>query len=757
MHKKINRTHQACCVAVLAISAGGVKAEPEAMVQGLEEVVVTAQKREEFLQQTPISMTAFSADQLAQMGASRAIDIAQYTPNISIVANTISNSGLAVSIRGMQSSDASLAADSKIGLYLDGVYLARIGSASFDVVDIEQIEVLRGPQGTLWGKNTTGGSINMVTEKPSGQFRFKQVLSLGNFDYWRSNTTVDTPEWHGLAAKFSFNRMRKDGDVENTHPSSSTLGEMDNEAYAIALRWTPTDEFTADYSYDRHNRDGVGPSLQLSAVNPGLAARPTAWLTGAGGLRPIANPFHAAAAEVDGHRRTHLSVNARQEHIDLAGHNLTLSYELGDIELKSVTGYRTYDGIKPADFDGGTYSIPIFEADNFETHTQFSQELQVVGSALDDRLSYVAGLYYFMENGEAENPQTFAVAAGTLPSGERILASVTTPLRYTTHNYSAAAYSQASYTPVFDDKLRLTLGLRYTRDHKQSKLVTRGAEAEHEWSAVNPAFIVDYQLLDDMNLYGKVTTGYNAGVFNIRATSAALFNEPADEENLTNYEVGMKSEWLDRRLRVNTSLFWMDYEDLQVNQFVASATGASSIISNAGKARVRGLELEVMARPIPELTVSANWGYTDFDYQEFITSIDQVTGIAVDSADSAKPALAPKNTANIGVEYQFQPWSFGALSARVDASYSDSYDFHPFLTRYTHADSRTLYNARLTLADVAVAQGVLSVSAWGKNLTDEEYIANGIDFGVDSGSLGFAGVIYGPRRSYGVDLTYRYE
>jgi len=730
-----------------------------ASAQGLEEVVVTAQKRAEDLQTTPISMTAFSAEKLSELGAQRAIDIAQYTPNVNIVTNNVSNTGIAVGIRGIQAADAAMGADSKIGIYLDGVYLARIAAASFDVVDIQQIEVLRGPQGTLWGKNTTGGAINIVTEKPRGSLGFRQSFSFGNYDYFRSHTTIDTPTWNGLSAKLSYDRSRKDGEIRNTHPGNSKRpGDMDNEAYAIALRWQPSDTFTADYTYDRHNRDGIGPGNQMVAVNPQLAALPTALLNTAGGQVQIENPFWSAARGASTSRLSAFDINAREEHNDLAGHNLTLSWQVGDAEIKSISSYRTYDGIKPGDFDGGGYATPLFEADLSESQRQISQELQITGDAFEDRLKYVAGLYYFREKTSTHNPQHFVVQTGTASSGELILAALNSPLIYTTHNESKAAYGQFSYTPpILDDKLRVTLGLRYTEDEKEADLISRNARGSDTWSSLNPAFVVDYQASEDINVYGKVTTGYNAGVFNVRAASAAIFQKPADAENLINYELGFKSEWFDQRLRFNAAAFWMDYTDLQVSQFVASPAGASTIITNAGEAEIKGFELEMIARPIPALTLSASWGYTDVDYKEFITSVNQITGQVVDSADSAKPVLAPRNTGNAAIDYEIGRWEFGKVSARADVTHSDGFDFNPFLTRYTHASGHTLYNARLTLADMPALSGNLRISLWGKNLTNEKYRVNGIDFGVDSASLGYAIAVFGPLRSYGADIAYEFQ
>lgn len=547
-------------------------------------------------------------------------------------------------------------------------------------------------------------------------------------------------------------------DPQSWNTSSGTLGEIDNQAFAIALRWQPTDRLTADYSVDVHNRNGYGPHLQLSGVNAELAASPRAILANHTGTRVIDNPFHAVADLANGHRDTAISAHARRESIELEGHNLTLTYQFDQAEFKSITAYRAYWGEKPADFDGGSYEVPIFEVDNTESQHQWSQEFQLSGSALNSRLDYVAGLFYFREKAGSDNPQTFLYNAGFSDGGLPVLAEVHTPLRYTTDNQSVAAYTQLSYTPAtLDDRLRVTGGLRYTRDEKDSLLKNLGAAGSESWSSLNPALTVEYQLGDNANIYATVSTGYNAGIFNIRATSAELFQKPVDEETLINYELGFKSEWLDRRVRLNGALFTMDFQDMHVNQFVAGPKGASNMLRNAGEARISGIELELTARVNEHLQFNAGWGHTDFDYREFITRVDETTGNAVDSADEAYPVLTPRNTLNAGVEYFFDPLSFGTISARLDTTYTGARNFHPFLTQHIAADSYSLLNGRLTLEDIPVSRGALRLSLWGKNLTDEKYRANGIDFGVDSGVLGFAGVIYGPRRSVGIDLVYEYQ
>jgi iron complex outermembrane receptor protein len=453
-------------------------------------------------------------------------------------------------------------------------------------------------------------------------------------------------------------------------------------------------------------------------------------------------------------------VDTLEESNDLEGHTLHLTLEAGGHIFKSITARRTYDGNKPGDFDGGSYSAPLFVAENSESQEQFSQELQVSSDFQDSRWRYVAGLYYFEEETSVNNPQTFTVRVGADSFGDPLLLTLTNTLLYTTDNNASAIYGQVAYRPpVLDDRLEVSVGLRYTEDEKQASLLSRSASGKKDWSSTNPSLIVNYALSDDINLYANISTGYNSGQFNLRATTADIFAEPVDEEEVVNYELGLKSEWLSRRLRLNASLFQMDYTDLQVNQFRASETGASSIVTNAGEATITGFEIETLYLLNEHITLNANWGYTDFEYDEFITSFNVETGESVDEADRARPVLAPENTGSAGVAYNRQLEGVGTLDARLDVTYTSGYDFNPFLTAYTRASSRTLLNARIGLGDIALLgdRSNLQFALWAKNLTDEKYRFNGIDFGVDSGALGFAGVTFGPRRTFGVDVIYEFE
>src|SRR5690606_25991054 len=225
----------------------------------------TARKTEESIQDTPISIQAFSTKDLESIGAYEADAVANYTPNVRMQKQTSSQDNYSYSIRGVSSGETALAVEPTVGLYIDGIYIARSTGAAFDLVDLQRIEILRGPQGTLFGRNTIGGAINIISEKPRGELAFKQLLAAGNYGYKRSQTTIDTPSFGNFSAKLSHMYSEKDGWLKSVY-TGDTLGDRVSEAYRLALRWTPTEDLVADYTYDRSERENNSSLEQFSHI-----------------------------------------------------------------------------------------------------------------------------------------------------------------------------------------------------------------------------------------------------------------------------------------------------------------------------------------------------------------------------------------------------------------------------------------------------------------------------------------------------------
>ncbi len=663
----------------------------------LEEVVVTAQKVESSLQDTPIAITAFSSKTLEDIGAFNATDVGQFAPNVSILPTFGSAGNIRTNIRGISTGEPSLTVDPKVGLYLDGVYIARNAGAIFDIVDMERVEVLRGPQGTLWGKNTTGGAVSMITSKPTGQWGIKQALTVGNEDEFRSITTVNTKETAGLSATLSYMYKTYDGWAENSNPvSEKQLGSEHIDAYRVALSWAPTDSLVADYTYDDTTTKAVAVPLQITHIGPGttdpnlIGAYNVETSTFYSGYNPL--QLMESVLQPDHRVDKFYLDNLGEETAKVFGHNLTLDWQAGPLEIKSITGYREYDSDLPRnDLDGGSWetadgvAVPMFHTADTKQQDQFSQEFQFIGSALDSKLDYVVGLYYFEEQGKEANPWE---AMFYVPGQPVLLGAIGPSLGswYKTDNTAKAAYSQLKY--YFNESWDVTAGVRYSDDTKKITLLgddprLNRHSADAGWTKTTTDFIVAYRMNDEINFYAKRAEGYNAGVYSIGAlnhndyTDFEVFDTPADPEEVVSYEVGMKAQWLDNRLRTNGAIFYNDNKNLQITEFVQGVR----TVTNSGSNHTEGLELEFTGLLSDAFTVIGAYGYYKTNFE------------------GGGPRARGKNSGRLSLVYS-RPMGWGDLNARFDTTYTDDQQFSS--SPYGNAESYALMSARLGVAGIAV-------------------------------------------------------
>lgn len=783
----------------------------------LEEVIVTAQRREQSLQTTPIAMTAFNTRQLTEIGVHSIADIDGFAPNINIEKTPNTNTGMDVFIRGIGTSETALTADPKIGIYIDDVYVSKTMGAIFDIVDMKQMQILRGPQGTLFGRNTTGGAILVTTEKPKGEFAVKAKASLGNFDYQRYGASVDLPSVANIATKLSFYRMRTNGWAKNYYngppipPADNigkNLGSENNRAWRIALEWKPTDSLTVDYTFDRTNDFGVPQPFQVTKVKDsiynGFTDSPTPF-TYLGGQ--MYQQMAALVGNPHDRHKTFFLDSQSKEWLDVTGQSLHLAWDMNGTVFKYIFGYRkTSTGYHGADY-GGAYTapdlfygggavvpVPEFAAAINSNIKMTTHELQVIGNAFDEKLKYTSGLFYYHEDNSQGQPETFSIpiefllasapslrsayaAAGFCNTGVCI-GTQRLPLPfpsagadpnlnglqdvfYGQDTRSWAAYTQISYD--ITDSLELLAGVRYTNETRKAFLFNEGLgqlsvadklQADHQWDNWSGMADLNYQINQDVMVYGKVTTGFNGGLYNARAATVDSFVKPAKPETVTALELGVKSEWFDHRLRLNAAVFRNDYSDIQIAQFEAGTGGASSRIVNAGQGTYQGFELDLTAMPVEGLTINLNYGWLDAKFNDYV-EVDPVTNQKVDISGRTTVPYAPDNTASLRVKYEFPLTAIGRLSAMASANYKDKYVFHPFQNQFDSTRARTLIDGRITLSDIPLGSdvGQLEVALWGKNLTDKEYRVFGIDFG----ALGFTGDTFGEPRTYGLDVVYRYN
>ncbi|MCP5148274.1 MAG: TonB-dependent receptor [Pseudomonadales bacterium] len=824
-------------VMALAITASGAMSThaEEGRPMQLEETVVTAQKREESLQDTPIAISVFNARSIEQLGITEIQDISLYTPNMLGAVQPASSATANFVIRGITEAEPIMSVDPAVGIYMNGVYMARNNGLAFEVVDVERIEVLRGPQGTLYGRNSTGGAVNVITARPLGEFAARQKISVGDRSLFKSHTTINTPEVAGLSAAVSYLHNEQDGYVDNRTTKEQSLtgdfddfGAQDSDAVNLALRWDATEDFFADYNFDYTDAHDMPTAFQLTQVTPSFVPGPNpnpspvsipglgqvdTWplypgsndmgfgdgvLAGTyaafggnlaaplcsldpgcvefanapndafgggtpsmvfmGGMNPA---YEAGEANMDANNRVNglaMPYQARED-LTIYGHSLTLSWDLSErLQMKSISAYRKLKSVQYTDLNGGGFNdqrdvgggiVALYaNGRNDKKQDQFSQEVQFVGSL--PRLEYVAGLYYFEEKAHESTEETVAPLLGFF-SPEKA---------YTARNSSEAVFGQATWNPdVLEDRLRVTLGLRYTADHRKLDLADNPEEKasfSQDYGNTSGGLTLDYDFTDEVNGYAKYSRGYKSGGFMARTSIAN--QKPFDEETVNAYELGLKSQFWDNRVRLNAAIFLNEFDDLQLSQFEPTNSGAESVVNNAGSASIYGLEIDAVALLGEGLTLNFSYGYLDPDYDEYQFSSPATGYQPVDVSDVAHFQMVSEQNGTVGVQYDFAPFSFGELTLYADASYNSGYKHGTLDTafdKYTKADAFTLVNARATLSNIAVTDRTrLKVALWSKNLTDEEYRTYGI---AAFEQLGFAGATFNEPRSYGLDIVFYFE
>jgi iron complex outermembrane receptor protein len=750
-----------------AQAEGGAQAAPSGQgAGGLEEIVVTARRREEQLQATPLSITAFSGTKLDQMNINALDDLGKAVPNLSITPGVSYPDSIEISIRGVAEQDTILTNDSPIALYLDGVYIARNNGVPFNFVDLERVEVLRGPQGTLFGRNTTGGAVNIVTKAPSNDFGLSQKIDYASDNEVTLKTVINTGEIgnSGLKAKLTYQHHQMDGYVRNTLTDNPDQwpGADDSDSIYFALRGDITDSFDFDYRFDYTTDSTVLNNFQITTMQPtGLAYYGP-------GLQVSPSRLGSLAIYPVGPRST----------LEALGHALTLEYAVSDaLNFKSITAYRSMAlnartslagqgelyafALNPPTYQtGGVERVTPYEVECTGTSEdscdnqhqyQFSQELQVSGAL--DSIKYVGGLYYFTEHVGEYDPQFY-----TFVLNPYVGLNLNAADHYVGKSTSYAAFGQASYTPpILDDRLELTGGMRYTRDEKAVDIFTSSRLLSHRFNALNGDFTANFQWTPDIMTYFRFANAYKAGGFNARDPGPGYQPENAD-----NYEAGVKSDLLDRHLRVNADIFYTQYANQQISSFVAnSAAGGavSTITVNAGQSTYLGGELEVTIIPAHGWQIDTSFGYTDAEFQQYPYTIG---GVVTNIANIVKFPYFSKASFNAGFQYTFDPLSFGDLSMRVDFSYKSGEVFHPNplqspLNDIIASDALKDLSANITLAHVPLGYGnsELQASVYGRNLINQAWRVQGIDFSAFA-PAGFGIDAYNRPRVLGFNLTATY-
>ena len=690
----------------------------------LEEVVVTAQKRPGLLQQTPMSLIALDGAALERLGLRDISDLRGAVPQLQLVPHPNAASTLRTFMRGVGNNDEQVLQDPSVAVYLDGVYLSRTQGLSSDLLDLARIEVLRGPQGTLYGRNATGGAVNLVTREPEpGEWSFRQQISAGSRNHLRLATLANLPLGEHAAARVSYQRSAEDGFVENRGTGAERFGDQDRRSGRLDLLWRPDESLVLRYVRDAARMDDTPAFTGRAALAPASSPRP-----------------HEGSPDVR---------DLRANDIDIDGHALTLTWTFADgQQLRSITARRDIDDEQYQDVHSGvTGPLPIFLTQAVGEQRQWSQELQWLGQSADGRTEFIAGAFWLREQME-RNSANIVPSRGTaaLVFGRDLL------------NESFAGFGEITWTPPgFDDRLELSAGARSSRDEREVTLV-RGSqqlasglvtlspqigEGDRRFRNLSPAAGAAWEVREGLRVYAEYATGYKSGGFNARASSITRFNEGFDDETMRSLEIGLKSEWWDRRLRLNAAAFRSAYRDVQV---IVPSDPTNVLVSdmlNAGRATIDGLEAEVSAILAPGVSVELRVGLLDAGFDE----VEDATG--ADVAQRYRFVHAPDRSASLDLRYEPPlPPRMGTLAAELSWTWQDkawstsSIDAGEFLI-----EAYGIWNARLTYAPPALPAGTLRLALWGRNLRDEEYYLAHFNAGIPS-------AFWGAPRSVGFDVIY---
>jgi iron complex outermembrane recepter protein len=745
---------------VLAQEASDSTAQPSdenASAQGgLGEITVTARRSRERIQDVPVAVTAFSEEMLANRNIATLDQIAAFTPNIRFdgaAALSGGNYNTTVFIRGVGQNDFAIFSDPGVGVYVDDVYYARSIGGVLDAVDIEGVQVLRGPQGTLFGKNTVGGAVLITTASPDlTAFSGRVEATGGRFNRMDVKGAVNVPLVQDkLALRISAATINRDGYVERL-VDGSDQGDRNADMVRAKLRWQATEDVTVDFGGDyTRAREHQAPNRILAIGNaPGLAGvpflvnynnfiAPTRGIIAPNG-QPTLNPSFITADPFSTY-----STSPNRNDLDLWGLQAVVQADVDSVQLKSISAYRHLEAFFARDGDNTPFTYR--ETTNDDAQWQLSQEFQLNGRAFNDLVTYVSGAYYFKER--ASDDATASLALGLAPPATPPPPSPSAFIFNRTNNYGWAVFSQADW--AFTDKLSLTVGARYSKDDKEFRVrdVLQRNNVEYvnllvqdSWSDFTPRLGINFKPNDDLLLYAVYSEGYKQGGFNGRPLVGPSEVTAYDPEKLVSYEAGLKATLFERRLSANLALFHSKYEDIQltVNQT------PTNFVANAAAAEIEGFELELMWRPVYWFSANAAVGNVDARYTEVGQGLGptQILPITVNS----KFVKTPEWTGNFGAEV-IRPLASGELALRADAS-TYTRIFHDVAnTRLVSDDGYTLVNARLTYRFPGKA---FELSFFGNNLTDELYFVSGNA----SPGFGLAEVSYGRPREWGVTGSYRF-
>jgi len=728
----------------------------------LEEIIITAQKRAQSSQDVPIALSAFTGDMIKQLGATDFKGLTNVTPGFSVSGG--SDAFPRSYIRGIGSNDTGIGADPSVGVYIDGIYASRNGGSLTDLMDIARVEILKGPQGTLFGRNSIGGAISIVTEKPRQDLSGELNLEVGNYNNRVLKGLINVPLIEdSLYMRASGSLQKRDGWQDNVIGGKHGLSKGRANG-RIKFTWQATEDLNINFSNSWSRYD------EMSAYTDNLIA-------------PASVPFNSLTRIIDDKNTTNgnFDLTGNGNHLapvepalkrNLRDHNLSVTWNTNDtLSLSSLTSYRTFNTYTASDYDGTEYMLMNNEGST-ESNETISQEFRLSGNT--DTIDWFIGTSASHERNAMDFTISF-VDAGALPGSPFPSLNFGAPFYENSHasseTNSYALFGDATWQAT--EHLNITFGARYSIDEKNieynNPLQTNGAallggagfimatagqfvdangnpdpslqKRGDDWSDLSPRLVFDYAFTADAMVYASITKGYKSGGYNTYPTpnSTTFLVTPDatksfDPELATNYELGIKSTWFEGRLLLNASLFSLDYRDLQVRQISDGVVQ----IRNAGRASNDGVELEAKYHLNENLTLLANASWMQAEYDEYTNRGEDLSGTPL--------LFSPNFSGNLALDYSIQLGDLGELRSFISYAYKNKHLYHEGFEQSGYGT----VDARLSLQSEDASW---EIALFGNNLNDKAYVTNYIG---QAATFGFVGITRNTPRTLGASLHYKF-
>ena len=697
----------------------------------IEEVVVTAQKREQRLIDVPVAVSAFSKDFLKDYRVDSVDDLVRYTPGLTGYNYGVSNPIMV--IRGLSGNDFGSGADATFGVYVNDVFTGRKTTSINDIIDIERVEVVKGPQGTLFGRNSTAGAVSITTNRPGPDYEAEIAVKAGNYNLWQADAAINIPINDTLYFRGAVRGRTRDGYVKNIVDGNEFPDDDETVVGRASLRYVPSDNLDIEVAVDGHFHNGNTPAVKSSYRIIGAAFGLSPQLASA-----ILSPGEKYGKYEDiASNLPDRGVSGHKDDQDIAMVSGHIEWDVSeDLSVTSITAYRQYDVDFGDDDDGTPYTfLHTFQA---EQQHQFSQEVRLNGkwnkldwflgaSILDEKIDVLGRVHY--------DESLYLIGPRTLVE-ERVITNA--------DNFGWAIYGDATY--AITDRLNFSAGVRYSDDNKDFTIqiptdpvngfnivlyptADVPVSLSDSFSAWQPRFAIDYHWNDYIMTYAGVSRGFRAGGYNNYAVQAKF-----DPEYVWSYEVGAKAQSADGRFAGEVAGFHYTYDDLQV----LLPIGGAFIVQNAAQASGEGMELSVNAEPIDGVTFFSNLTWLNTEYDKFIVS-------PTDDRSGNELTRAPDIKANVGGQYKFP--LFGQVSGfiRADWYYTSKFYFNSTNSAFVTQDPYSLINGAFGIEG---QDGHWRVTVFGDNLLNERYL-------LSAGGLFGDTTVRAPPRYYGVEFSYR--